>query len=526
MHRLAEARINKLTIAGDETLLQGGRKGVEKESLRIDRSSGDIASTPHPRAWGSPLTHPYITTDYSESLPELVTPAFTRVEEVADFLHQLHQYMYATISGNELLWAASMPCAVGDDRAIPIADYGTSNIGRMKHIYRVGLDYRYGRRMQAIAGVHFNYSLPDAFWPVFQQGEGDAGPLREFIDGSYFAMIRNFRRFGWIVPLLFGNSPAVCKSFLAGRTTRFKSFDEGTYYLPYATSLRMSDIGYKTKNQAELHVSYDSLDGYVTSLQRAIETPYPEYEAIGVRDGGELVQLNTNVLQIENEYYSFARPKRTTNRTEKPTVALRNRGVEYVEVRALDVNAFDPTGVSVDELRFMEAFLIFCLLENSPSISASEALAIEYNELTVALRGREPGVELQFNGVTRPLKKWLDEIFAGIEAVCSALDSGDGEHLFQQALDKQRDACADADRLPSSRTLEKMRATSLPFAKHTLAQSMQHERYFRDNPLPADKEQEFRELAEKSIADQEQLEKGDEIPFEDYLQRYFDETLG
>jgi len=524
MYRLAEKRINRLSVAGDESLLQGGGKGLEKESLRISRD-GAVATTPHPRAWGSPLTHPYITTDYSEALTELVTPTYTSPEEALQCLEDLHQYLYENLTTDELMWAASMPCAVGDDQAIPIADYGTSNIGRMKHIYRIGLDYRYGRRMQAIAGVHYNYSLPTNFWPQFQEDEEDAGPLRDFVDDHYFGLIRNFHRLGWLVPFLFGNSPAVCKSFLAGRTTRFKAFDSGTHYLPFATSLRMSDIGYKNKNQSALAISYDNLTGYVDSLRAAIETPYPEYEAIGITDGDEYIQLNTNTLQIENEYYSFVRPKRVTRPYEKPTVALRDRGVEYVEIRALDVNAFEPNGVNLDQLRFMEAFLIFCLLEHSPPISEAEQRTIQYNELTVALRGREPGLHLQFRNITKPLKLWATEILDGVEVVCATLDAGRKVPVYQQALDRQRAGLEDFELLPSAQILAAMHETGLPFARYAFALSESHERYFRERRLDAGKAAELRTLTAESIRRQEEVEANDDMEFEEFLRRYFNESL-
>ena len=520
MYRLAEQRLKNLSVACDETLLQGGRKGLEKESLRISRD-GSVATTPHPRAWGSPLTHPYITTDYSEALTELVTPAFAETAETVACLDDLHRFLYATLSPDELMWAASMPCAVGDDQAIPIADYGSSNIGRMKHIYRVGLDYRYGRRMQAIAGVHFNYSLPTEFWPEFQEEEEDAGSLRDFIDEHYFGLIRNFQRIGWLVPFLFGNSPAVCKSFLAGRTTRFKSFDSGTHYLPYATSLRMSDIGYKNKNQSALAISYDSLGDYVKSLRAAIETPYPEYEAIGVKDGDRYVQLNTNALQLENEYYSFVRPKRVTQPGEKPSAALHARGVEYVEIRALDVNAFEPNGVNVEQLRFIEAFLIFCLLENSPSITPAEQRTIQYNELTVALRGREPGLTLQTRGGMKPLLVWANEIFDGIDAVCAALDAGNDVPVYRQALDTQRRCLEDFNLLPSARILAAMREAGLPFAKLAFELSERHEAYFRERALAPDKAGDYARIAAESIDRQAEIEASDDVDLDTYLANYF-----
>ena len=349
--KLLEKRLDGLLTAGGVEILKGGKKGLEKESLRID-TNGSLAQTPHPHEWGAPLTHPYITTDYSEALPELITPAFSEMHKTIDFLEQTHRFLYQHLSSDELLWAASMPCAVSDDTSIPIARYGTSNNGKMKHIYRVGLDWRYGRKMQAIAGVHFNYSLPQKLWPIYQGLEKSKAPEQEFINESYFSLIRNFKRLGWMVPFLFGSSPAVCKSFLAGRTTRFKQHQHGTYYLPHATSLRMSDIGYKNKNQSSLVVSYDSLNDYCASLETALRTPYPEYEAIGLHNDGSRIQLSTSVLQIENEYYSFIRPKRTGQSGERSSTSLKSRGVEYVEIRALDLNCLSSTGVDIEQLCF------------------------------------------------------------------------------------------------------------------------------------------------------------------------------
>ena len=231
MNKLLERRLTRLLQTGDSAYLKGGKKGLEKESLRIT-DDGAVSSTPHPSSWGSPLTHPYITTDYSEALPELITPPFSDIAETVKFLDDTHHFLYAHMPLDELLWAASMPCAVSDDSAIPIAEYGSSNAGQIKHIYRTGLDWRYGRKMQAIAGVHFNYSLPKSFWSYYHEAENSTDTMQEFINFNYFSLIRNFKRLGWIVPFLFGTSPAVCKSFLAGRTTRFKQLMHGTYYYP------------------------------------------------------------------------------------------------------------------------------------------------------------------------------------------------------------------------------------------------------------------------------------------------------
>ncbi len=519
MPRLLEQRLRRLINSGNARLLTGGRKGLEKESLRIDRN-GSIAQTPHPHAWGAPLTHPHITTDYSEALPEFVTPAFTDVGETVAFLDDIHRFLYRHLSEQELLWAASMPCAVADDSAIPIARYGSSDIGRLKHIYRVGLDYRYGRRMQAIAGVHFNYSLPEAFWPGYQDDEGGGEALQTFIDRSYFSLIRNFRRLGWLIPFLFGNSPAVCKSFLAGRTTRFRELMRGTYYLPHATSLRMSDIGYKNKNQSALTVSYDSLADYVASLNRALHTPYPEYEAIGLYDGDERIQLSTNVLQIENEYYSFIRPKRTTRPGERPNKALSERGVEYVEIRALDVNCLSPLGVEPEQLYFIEAFLIFCLLEDSPNLTAEELRAIEYNELTVALRGRAPGLELIENGARRAIRAWSLEICDRMHVICEYLDAGNDAAPYSRALKHQIETIRHPESLPAARILDTLASRSLQFHAYAMELSQQHAQSLRERPPDAAVEEKFSALATASHAEQRELEATASGALEDFITAY------
>jgi len=160
--RVFERRLAALINGGQPQILQGGRKGVEKESLRVE-PSGALAQTMHPRLLGSALTNEHITTDYSESLIELVTPAFTTSWELLQYLLDLHQFVYRHL-GDELLWATSMPGAIERDEDIPIAQFGSSHVGQMKTIYRRGLGLRYGRMMQAISGVHFNYSFPLSFW--------------------------------------------------------------------------------------------------------------------------------------------------------------------------------------------------------------------------------------------------------------------------------------------------------------------------------------------------------------------------
>jgi glutamate--cysteine ligase len=507
--------------SGAPGILKEGAIGLEKESLRVTRD-GTISQSPHPSALGSALTHPYITTDYSEALLELITPPLPDLQDTLQYLCDLHTFVYPHI-GDELLWATSMPCILAGEENVPIARYGTSHAGRMKHIYRVGLGHRYGRVMQVIAGVHFNYSPPDAFWPVFQDQEGSALGAKEFLSHGYFCLIRNLQRFGWLIAYLFGASPAVCKSFFVGKQTRLPLFDEGTHYEPCGTSLRMSDIGYQNKQEhnAGLYVSYSNLEDYIASLTWAIETPHPDYEAFGVVEDGEYRQLNANVLQIENEYYSSTRPKQLVAPDEKPTLALRRRGVRYVELRSIDVSAFDPLGVNEDQLRFLEAFLVLCLLHDSPPIGSNETREIDLNQRLSAQRGRDPDLVLQRQGQGIRLRDWAGELCAAMEGVCDLLDWGGAARAYAGALQRQKEVVRDADRTPSARMLAEMRRHGDSFYSFAMRMSQKHREYFRLRSLGAEQRKFFTRLAQKSDERQREMEAADDCSFDEYLRRYF-----
>ncbi|MGZ8213503.1 MAG: glutamate--cysteine ligase [Methylosarcina sp.] len=516
------ARLDRLLASDRQQLICGGLKGIEKESLRVTHD-GFIAQTTHPKELGSALTHSYITTDYSEALIELITPPFADIKDTMDYLYHVHQFVYEHLD-HEILLGASMPCGIDGDESIPIARYGSSNVGRMKHVYRHGLWHRYGRTMQAIAGIHFNYSVPAALWPVLQELENSERSLEQFTADGYFGLIRNFQRLGWIILYLFGSSPAICKSFFKSRPSlmsQFEEFDRGTLYHPYATSLRMSDIGYKSKNQASLHIDYNSLDGYVASLSRAITTPYPEYEKIGVKVNGEYRQLNSNILQIENEFYSTMRPKQIAMSGEKPTLALKRRGVRYIEMRSLDLDLFNPIGIDEDKARFIEALLLTCLLTDSPYNTEQDFAINNSNQLAVANFGRKPGLELIKNGKKTILKDWAEEILEAMAPVCAILDRNTYDNPYSAALARQRGPVQNPDQTPSARMLETMSRLQLPFARLALKTSLEHERYFRLNKLDDNQTRQFQELAEQSLAKQKEIESKDRLTFDEFLQQYF-----
>ena len=521
-HPALPSRLQYLIDHNLHHLLKLGLKGIEKESLRITRD-GLISQTPHPQSLGSALTHPYITTDYSEALLEFITPPFADIQQTLAYMHKIHQFVCPHL-GDEMLLATSMPCGIDGDLSIPIAEYGSSNIGQMKHIYRKGLWHRYGRTMQAIAGIHFNYSVPQALWPMLHRNAGNKGSLESFIADGYFGLIRNFQRQGWLMLYLFGASPAICKTFFNSRPQlmdEFEAFDEHTVYHPYATSLRMSDIGYKSKNQAGLKIDYNSLDGYVNSLGAAINTPYPDYEAIGVKVDGEYNQLNANLLQIENEFYSTMRPKQIAQSGEKPTLALKRRGVMYVEMRSLDLNLFNPIGIEESTARFIEAFLLSCLLHDSPPQGENEFQINNANQLLVANQGRRPGLQLTKNGEAIGLHDWAHQILHAMQPICALLDEGCLDKPYQMALQQQLAVVDNPSLTPSARILACMRENIQEFGCFASNTSALHKQYFTAQPLDSQTYHQFEDMAIHSLQKQAELEANDTLSFDEFLTRYF-----
>ncbi len=503
-------------------LLTGLRRGIEKESLRI-RPDGSLATTPHPVALGSALAHPYITTDFSEAQLELITGIHADIQSCVDELRQLHHFVYRHI-GDELLWCGSMPCDLPDDNIIPIGRYGNSNAGRMKTIYRIGLSHRYGRRMQTISGVHYNFSVPEELWR--RAGFRDANE-------AYFALVRNFRRHAWLLLYLFGASPATCANFAEGRTHELRELSPGTLYLPYATSLRMGRLGYLSAAQDALAVSYNDLASYTASLYEALTRPYAPYESIGIReergnhdDVGSYRQLATSLLQIENEFYSAIRPKRVTRPGERPLHALRERGVEYVEVRAMDLDPFAPVGITAATIRFLDVFLLHCLLTDSPSDTPQEIEALGRNKLRVAEHGRENGLRLDRSSQLVELREWGGQVLAECGPIADALDAAHGGRAYGGALASAVAALDDPSSLPSARVLSEMqRDADGSYARFTLAQSLQHRTTLQSEPLCADEDARLAGIAARSIEEQRKVEASDRTPFEKHRQEYLSHAM-
>ncbi len=504
----------------DPARLAGIRRGVEKESLRAT-PQGALAATPHPAALGSALTHPHITTDYSEAQLELITGVHATPQGVVDELREIHQFTVRAL-GEEMLWASSMPCALPAEDQIPIGRYGSSNVGQAKSVYRMGLAHRYGRRMQTISGIHYNWSMPGV--------DSD----------GYFALIRNFRRHAFLLLYLFGASPALNSCFVQGRPHELQTLSEGTLYLPHATSLRMGRLGYQSEAQASLAVSYNGLDGYAASLHEALTQPWPAYEAIGIQDGqGGYHQLATTLLQIENEFYGTIRPKRGIFPGERPLHALRERGVEYVEVRLLDLDPFEPLGIQAQAMRFIDLFLLHCLLADSPPDTPQEIAQLGRNQHRTAAFGRDPALMLERGDGEVRLAEWGHALVDQLEPIARLLDDqprgadgpdggAPGHAPHARALADARAMLDAPQALPSARVLQAMAADhGHSFMDFGLAQSRHTREWLLAQPWSAAQQARFTALSEESVAQQRRIEASDSMPFEIYRQKYIaPERLG
>lgn len=497
--------------------LKGIGRGIERETLRV-RPDGHLATTGHPKSLGSALTHKWITTDFAETLLEFITPVEGDIDKLLAFLRDIHRHTSRDL-GEERMWPMSMPCLIEDSQNIELAQYGSSNIGKMKTLYREGLKNRYGSLMQVISGVHYNFSLPLSFWQAWGEGK-DEKSGQDAISEGYLRLIRNYYRFGWVIPYLFGASPAICSSFLQGKETKlpFEKTEKGMLYLPYATSLRLSDLGYTNKSQNGLGITFNNLPDYVKALKAAIKTPSKEYGEMGIKDEqGNWLQLNTNVLQIENELYAPIRPKRVTRSGENPSDALLRGGIEYIEVRSLDINPFSAIGVDENQVRFLDLFLIWCTLADAPEMSSDELLCTRTNWNRVILEGRKPGLMLGMGcgEAQHPLAEVGKTLFKDLRRVAETLDGQQGNHLYQEVCDRLVASFDDPDLTYSARFLNALKDNGIEGTGLALAEQYRHQ--LAEESLEILTESDFEQEAVRSNASQQEIEESDTLNFEDFL---------
>lgn len=496
----------------DPSLIYEIRQGVERECLRVN-SDGTTSKKAHPVELGSKLTHSLITTDYSENLLEFITKVHSNTNALLSELETIHAFTQKNI-GSELLWSNSMPSSLPIDSQIPLADYGKSNVGKLKTLYRKGLGFRYGRSMQSIAGVHYNFSLSDNFWELRKKQERSELSISDYKNEQYFRLIRNFQRNKWILVYLFGASPVVDKSFLDGKKHDLELLNKDTYYSPNGTSLRMGGLGYTSSAQSEIGICYNNVQNYIQTLEQARLSSFGEYEKIGLKTNGEYNQLNTNLLQIDNEFYSTVRPKNIAKSNESALKALHYRGIEYVEIRLIDIDPFSPVGISTERIHFLHLFLLWCLSESPSPISDSECAELNFNFKEAVLNGRSKSPKLRKGEQEVSLNDYLEDILNQIDSFSKGIQKL--EPLYGVALDMQLRKVQEKDQLPSQKMINELGEGS--FIKYGIEKS---QKFSQDYKIKIEDEKKFEKYSLESLELQTKIEKNDSQTFDEYLVDYF-----
>ncbi|MAZ46981.1 MAG: glutamate--cysteine ligase [Halobacteriovoraceae bacterium] len=503
----------KQTFIDDPTLVFEIRQGLERETLRTDQNA-HASKSQHPEKLGSKLTHPYITTDYSENLLEFITPVFKESEELLKFMGNLHNFTFQKLD-HELFWPFSMPAILPEDQnEIPLAYFGESNVGKLKTLYRNGLGHRYGRAMQSISGVHYNFSFTDRFWKMIQEETSDKKELGQVKSEGYFHIIRNFQRYRWMLMYFFGASPVVHKSFLEGKDHDLEPFAQDSFVTPTGTSLRMGGLGYTSAAQASIKMCYNQLETYVHAIERARLTPYPPYEKIGLKKGEEYLQLNTHILQIDNEFYTNIRPKNVARSRESALQALHSRGVEYLEVRLLDNDPFHPLGISEDSIAFLHLFLIWCFSKESPQLTGEQCDEADQKFEKVVLDGRKKGMKFFSDGSEVSMKDELMGLLTEMAPLVRKLAQVDP--IYQEAYEIQLEKLTNPSKMPSQKVVDEVSRKG--FVQLGLSLAERYSYQMREN-IALDSELE--DLSLSTWKDEAKIREEDTRSFDEFLEYYF-----
>jgi len=508
---LGEA-LSLLADKGNINLENSISRGIEKESLRVSKDN-TISSTDHPSSLGSALTNNYITTDFSEALLELITPTHSSIENVLNNLDEICKFVVEKTP--ETIWPSSIPCKIETEDSIRLADYGTSNSGLLKTLYRSGLSYRYGSMMQTVSGIHYNFSFSDEFFESIR-GEED---LQTFKNKSYLSLIRNFRRNAWMILYLFGSSPVVPKTFITDRKNFLQALNKEDLFLEYATCLRMSELGYMSKAQDNLYIAYNNIDEYLKDLKNALTKEHKRYGEVGVIKDGKRIQINTSIIQIENEYYSSIRPKRVTPPGERPINILRNKGIDYVEIRALDNNSFLPSGIDEDTSYFLEAYLIGCFFGEDTKSTQNEIKELLVNWENVVKEGRNPNLKLLKNKEKLTIKDSGMKVIDSLRNTFDEMPPEMSEYVkkVMKSLDKQEEKLNDASLTPSGQIVDQLKNSDKTWEELNLELAKKHSNSLKD--LKKDLNY-LLEEAKSSLEKFKQLQNHQEEEFEVYLDKF------
>ena len=484
------------------------KRGIEKESMRMT-PGGELARTSHPSSLGSPLTHPHITTDFAEAQIEIISGVHKGVESCFEELLDLHAFVYQQLAHeDELLWTSSMPCLIGGEEEIPIAEYGSTNEGRLKHLYRKSLTIRYGAKMQTVSGIHYNFSLAPELL-----AEAYPSPTT-----AYMHLIRNVNRYAWLLMLLFGASPALCHTYLQpGFKHKLKRWDTGTLYRPYATSLRMGPLGYTGRSQRKFYVSCNSLEEYTGQLVQAMKTPYAPFKRLGLHADGERHQMNHNLLQFEAEYYGNIRPKRVPETGERGIEALTRGGVEYVELRCVDLNPYDTIGLSEEQVRFYDSFLLACLMLESPPDTRAEARENQRNQWRVVRSGCSPKLKLSQGGEQRKARALALELLDHCRAAAELLDQANDSQAYQASVETQVEKIENPELIPSARILSEFFRSKRSFFAYAKELAFDTQEKLLARHIAPERQAQFEAEVRESLEQQARLEQVPQADFDTFV---------
>ena len=507
----------------DADQLLGFGRGIEREALRTTKA-GQLSLTAHPSELGEKLTHPLVTTDFSEAQLELITPVHNSNEAVLHHLKQIHQWTAQRLDG-EQLWPGSMPCALPSDDQIPLAYYGDSNAGRLKTTYRHGLGLRYHRTMQTICAVHYNFSFNHSFFERLARLSGHSSlnitAANAFRSERYFGLMRNFRYLAWLPAYLFGASPAVDNSFIRDPNHDLERIDEHTFFKPFATSLRSGGLGYQSSTQSDLlNICFNTLGNYSETLRAGITTDYAPYQALTAKSTTRFPQVNTSILQSEAEFYSSIRAKATPPPGHNFLNYLDQVGVGYIEVRLLDINPYLPMGVDLAQLDFMDLLLAHCMLTDSPQHDDALCRVVSQNFKGTTESGRKPGFNLLRDEQSIALVDWAAELFAEFNDLASALDQIHGDDRYQRCLTELAPRITNPDLTPSGQLLSDLHRDGTSFLAHHQALSDHHHRTCYNDPLQRETELALDRVAADSKEAFTKISSNSDDAFDEYLAQY------
>ncbi|EGT5620117.1 bifunctional glutamate--cysteine ligase GshA/glutathione synthetase GshB [Clostridium perfringens] len=383
--------------------------GLEKENVRVTES-GNLALTPHPKAFGDREKNAYIKTDFSESQLEMVTPVCNTLEEVYSFICNLNKVVSLEIMKNgEFLWPQSNPPILPREEEIPIAKLSN----REDELYRENLSYKYGKKKQVISGIHYNFSFKEEFIKLLYKELKVEKDFREFKDDIYLRMARNFQKYHWLLIYLTGASPVFHESYIEEIKEEGEKLGEDSYYIKDDTSLRNSSYGYK--NKKDYYISYNSIEEYASDIKNLVKD---------------------KEIQSIKEYYNPIRLKSLGS--EDMLESLLHKGIDYLEVRLLDLDPLSIQGVSKETLYLVHLFMIYTLLKENKEITYKDQEEFFKNHDMVALKGRNEEAVIYENGVPVLLKDKGREILSEMDEIVEILFSNNEEfkNVIKRALEK------------------------------------------------------------------------------------------